>query len=845
MSETVTVIAEEQVVVVTERPAASVVSVVTAGPQGPPSGTAVTVAKSGTANILTTSYANDAAAIIAAVSLASALGTRRVLVLGDNTTTYTIGNSRIDLPGNFIFEAQPGVQFKLKNNTSGTNPVGFGNSDSVNGNANIYLRNITGDGNGANQVAGQSSGGVFFNFSGVQNLVYDNVNIYDSIRYNSFIGVASSTAITGTATFTIDSATVTGSGTSFTSLTVGKRLRSASGNLTPPIAKINSDTSLTLATPWPHATESAVSASSVQGVTFLVKDSKFGRTYEDDTFGGGGWDYPKIDNCTFENASGYGLGSTGMFGGTITNVYAHHNLNGLGLERVSNSTFTNVITEYNSSKGVNLINGSHSNRFVSVIARYNADGFYDANTSATKGQNARNSYTSCLAEFNTNNGFNICGVDRPSFFNCVARSNSTASAGTYYGFVFQSANNYNTTKPVVRSCRGFDDQASQTQTKDIHFTAGATNARVDFTGFDNISGLSAPNYSANMQILGGGKQISIITAGARAISNYENYILCNQDSFAHTLPRLDSIVDGHRVKYIYNGAGTPAWTFARSPSDSFGTLEDYTAIPQDGHFWIEWCWDNSTKRWFISGTNVAAGLAGRLPVSGATSGDIYVDYIGGKTDANVPIDANVDVLGTLKKGGTDVSLAGHAHAIADTTGLQTALDGRVLRSGDTIDDGANYALGTTTGTKIGTTTSQKLGFFNATPVVQQTATTDIGTVLSNLGLRASGTAYPIATSGAAAFTGANRYGVSNRFSAVTLTTTSSCYNWCDATSGNFNITLPSTTTAGYMFMFKKITSANTVTIVGTIDGATNLALSSQWASATVMSTTTSGVWYTV
>ncbi|MDI9934696.1 hypothetical protein QM806_04405 [Rhodococcus sp. IEGM 1351] len=752
MSETVTVVAEEQVVVVTERPDASVVSVVTAGPQGPPSGTAVTVAKSGTANILTSSYANDAAAIIAAVSLASTLGTRRVLVLGDNTTTYTIGNSRIDFPSNFIFEAQPGVLFKLRNNTSGTNPVGFGNSDTVNGNANIYLRNITGDGNGANQVAGQSSGGVFFNFSGVQNLVYDNVNIYDSIRYNSFIGVASSAAITGTATFTIDSPTITGSGTSFTSLTVGKRLRSASGNLTPPIAKINSDTSLTLATPWPHATESGVSASSAQGVTFLVKDSKFGRTYEDDTFGGGGWDYPKIDNCTFENASGYGFGSTGMFGGTITNVYAHHNLNGLGLERVSNSTFTNVITEYNSSKGVNLINGSHSNRFVSVIARYNADGFYDANTSATKGQNARNSYTSCLAEFNTNNGFNICGVDRPSFFNCVARSNSTASAGTYYGFVFQAANNYNTTRPVIRSCRGFDDQVSQTQTKDIHFTAGATNARVDFTGFDNISGLSAPNYSANMQILGGGKQISIITAGARAISNYENYILCNQDSFAHTLPRLDSIVDGHKVKYLYNGAGTPTWTFARSPSDSFGTLEDYSAIPQDGHFWIEWCWDNSTKRWFISGTNHAAGLNnkvdkvvgkglstedystaektklagiatgatandsdanlksranhtgsqaistvtglqtaldGKLPVSGVNSGDVFLDYIGGKTSSNFTFDVNGNFLGTLSVGGVGVVLLTGAQTLASKTLTAPVING--VRFGIATKT-ANYTL---------------------------------------------------------------------------------------------------------------------------------------------------------
>lgn len=59
----------------------------------------------------------------------------------------------------------------------------------------------------------------------------------------------------------------------------------------------------------------------------------------------------------------------------------------------------------------------------------------------------------------------------------------------------------------------------------------------------------------------------------------------------------------------------------------------------------------------------------------------------------------------------------------------------------------DIVLGTTTGTKIGTATNQKLSFFNATPIIQPIATTEIGLVLSNLGLRAAGTAYPITTSG--------------------------------------------------------------------------------------------------
>ena len=53
----------------------------------------------------------------------------------------------------------------------------------------------------------------------------------------------------------------------------------------------------------------------------------------------------------------------------------------------------------------------------------------------------------------------------------------------------------------------------------------------------------------------------------------------------------------------------------------------------------------------------------------------------------------------------------------------------------TIADALNIAVGTTTGTKIGTGTTQKIGFFDATPVVQQTAVadaTDAASVITQL-----------------------------------------------------------------------------------------------------------------
>jgi hypothetical protein len=58
--------------------------------------------------------------------------------------------------------------------------------------------------------------------------------------------------------------------------------------------------------------------------------------------------------------------------------------------------------------------------------------------------------------------------------------------------------------------------------------------------------------------------------------------------------------------------------------------------------------------------------------------------------------------------------------------------------GLTMTEAKNIILGTTTGTKIGTGTTQKLGFWNATPIVQPANTVAIDDVLINAGLRASG-----------------------------------------------------------------------------------------------------------
>lgn len=92
-------------------------------------------------------------------------------------------------------------------------------------------------------------------------------------------------------------------------------------------------------------------------------------------------------------------------------------------------------------------------------------------------------------------------------------------------------------------------------------------------------------------------------------------------------------------------------------------------------------------------------------------------------------------------------------ASADRVGIGTSTPstkfhvvGNTTLGGSLTISTQNIITDTSSGSKIGTATNQKLGFFNATPIVQVPAATDLGTVLSNLGLRAAGTAYPLATS---------------------------------------------------------------------------------------------------
>jgi len=136
-------------------------------------------------------------------------------------------------------------------------------------------------------------------------------------------------------------------------------------------------------------------------------------------------------------------------------------------------------------------------------------------------------------------------------------------------------------------------------------------------------------------------------------------------------------------------------------------------------------------------------LVPKIPAGGYVDGSVLSADIGANTivDADVAtgVFASITGVGSQSQAldmGTNLieNVSNIATGtITDETNTQavftiTDATGAVqLETGLTIADATDIVLNGTTGTKIGTATTQKIGFYNATPVVQPTALTTVET----------------------------------------------------------------------------------------------------------------------
>ncbi len=167
------------------------------------------------------------------------------------------------------------------------------------------------------------------------------------------------------------------------------------------------------------------------------------------------------------------------------------------------------------------------------------------------------------------------------------------------------------------------------------------------------------------------------------------------------------------------------------------------------------------------GTSTSYILYLRKGQGADTNWGIFMNETTSTTNHKLTNDTQICYFGTgndatLSFSGTQFLIQSDVVTSTDSLQIRGGTNGVIINIGSTAQitytsltgtlvDAFNYVYGSTTGTKFGTATSQKMGWYNATPIIQPGATTDLGTVLSNLGFRASGTAYPITTSGAITF----------------------------------------------------------------------------------------------
>jgi len=131
-----------------------------------------------------------------------------------------------------------------------------------------------------------------------------------------------------------------------------------------------------------------------------------------------------------------------------------------------------------------------------------------------------------------------------------------------------------------------------------------------------------------------------------------------------------------------------------------------------------------------SGANLM--LYHRRGASGAGQDNDVISTIfyRGKNDAGTPEEVDYAAIESVIIDASDGTEDGQLNLQvmdAGTLTTQISVDANTI----TIGDAVNVVLNTSTGTKIGTATTQKLAFFNSTPVVQQSAIANITTTASS------------------------------------------------------------------------------------------------------------------
>jgi hypothetical protein len=407
---------------------------------------------------------------------------------------------------------------------------------------------------------------------------------------------------------------------------------------------------------------------------------------------------------------------------------------------------------------------------------------------------------------------------------------------------------------------------------DLRFTAGATTGQTTSDGFQigiDTTGIAQirqrentalelyTNNTLRMSISGAGN-MSIDgsaslrgAAGTAAAPFYTFAGVSDTGLYRSTGSTLGFATTGTARMFI-NTSGNIIIGNSTSPSARLHVLSttEQLRIDNNGTSFTKITQTSGNSLGFVPAVNNASAFV-FYQADGATSA-VRIDTANIRLGIGVQPTVSLHVLSTGEQFRSAYSSSVYWNAITDSAGLTTfnavngagspsfAFSDPVAINGSLTLSAQNIITDTTTGMKIGTGTTQKLGFFNATPIVQVPATTEIGTALSDLGLRASGSAYPITTSGLGTLTGGQVRGYVSKSSNYTITSS----DYLIHTTAAVTITLPTAVgITGQVFAIKHTSAFPTTvdtTSSQTIDGTTTKTLV-QYEGIVVMSNGTNWI----
>lgn len=427
--------------------------------------------------------------------------------------------------------------------------------------------------------------------------------------------------------------------------------------------------------------------------------------------------------------SGGGVGCEGIYCVTHFSTITNNTLINAGDEEASitlkggrddgiidqgNFGYDNIISNnmlYSDTSGASAIYVTNDNCLISnnIIEGFPAD-FAISVTSDARDVYIIDNYFTRL----TSTGAIVCDNPNPYVKGNIIELPESSEA-TFYGILLRSNTAAISTAEVSDNYMRIDDQLTSTQAYTIFFdgdTNPIDNVRATGNRLLNIS------FAGNMYGYG--------WSGAAAVA-CDDVILGG--NFRGTITTL--------VRFV--GDGTPPtslqYDFDNEDNRTFGGKDLPVILTNIG----------TIELGHVSDTTLARAAAGRVTVEGVevatgtpTVGNIL--YADGTTWQSLAAGATTEV---LVGGGA----AAPVWTTATGTGAPVRATSPTISTSLIMADAADVVLDTTTGSKIGTATNQKLGFFNATPVVQQTgyavptdlatcisALTTLRTALNNLGL---------------------------------------------------------------------------------------------------------------